>query len=283
MRVINSENFRLVLFDSGKLGPTVCIVGGVHGDEICGPIAIDRLERKLATENYLLRGRLMTLIANSEAIRLKKRFVDFDLNRAFKNSAAFGHEAQLAKCLTPYLKEVDYLLDLHSTSAATRPFCAGAFTEPHLKIFRITGFEFYTYGWGEHRKYTLLVDEVDRLGGVGVIAECGKTGDYQTNEISFSTITHLLQELEMIKPVKLRTLQNPTLIEINQIVKAKTDYFIFKRDFESFETIEAGEIVAYDDKNPVVYPFRFTLVMPTRGKIRAGDDAFVVGIFDREL
>ena len=47
--VINSEGFRLVSFDSGKPGLTVCISGGVHGDESCGIKAIQKLEQKLSS------------------------------------------------------------------------------------------------------------------------------------------------------------------------------------------------------------------------------------------
>ena len=71
-KVINSERFRLASFDSGQPGLTVCISGGVHGDETCGVKAIKKLEREQLSEEKLLNGKVFTLIANKEAIKLKK-------------------------------------------------------------------------------------------------------------------------------------------------------------------------------------------------------------------
>ncbi len=44
--------------------------------------------------------------------------------------------------------------------------------------------------------------------------------------------------------------------------------------------MEAGEVVAYDDGQPVAYPHAFVMAMPTRVKLRAGDEAFGVGVID---
>ena len=276
----NSGGFRLVSFDSGKLGPTVCVVGGVHGDETCGLNAIEVLERELAVGGRLLRGRLLTLVANLKAIRLTRRFVDFDLNRAFGKSDAFGHESQLAKDLASYLIEMDYILDLHSTSAPTRPFCAGALTDRHLEMFWMTGLEIYTHGWEVHRGHTMLIDEVNRLGGVGVIAECGRTGARETDEIAYSTTIHLLQELKMLAPVKLQPTASHRIVRIEQIIRANSDRFSFTRHFENFDPVKAFEVVAYDDGEPVTYHLPFAIAMPTQGKLQVGDEAFGVGIIE---
>lgn len=279
--VANSEGFRLVLLDSGKPGSTVCVVGGVHGDETCGPNSIAVLERKLLTGDRLLRGRLLTLVANLEAVRLKRRFVDFDLNRAFENSYAFGHEAQLAHRLAPHLIGMDYVLDLHSTSAPTQPFCAGALTERHLEMFKMTGLDVYTHGWEIHREHTMLIDEVNRLDGVGVIAECGRTGDSQTDKVAHTTVLQFLQELEMLSPVKLQSPKSHTVVRIDQIIRARTESFFFTRHFKNLDLVRAGEVVAYDDGRPIAYPNAFVIAMPTQSKLQAGDEAFGIGIIEQ--
>lgn len=279
--VANSEGFRLVLFDSDKPGLTVCIVGGVHGDETCGLNAINLLESKLLTGDKLLHGRLLTLVANLEAVRLKRRFVDCDLNRAFGESNAFGYESQLAHRLAPHLIGMDYVLDLHSTSAPTQPFCAGALTKRHLEMFRMTGLEVYTHGWEIHRGHTMLIDEVNRLNAVGAIAECGKTGDAQTDKVAYTTVLHFLQELKMLSPVKLQSPKSHTVVRIDQTVRARTENFCFTRNFKNLELVKAGEVVAYDDGKPITHPDAFVMAMPTQGKLQAGDEAFGVGIIEQ--
>lgn len=277
--IIDLEGFRLVCFDSKKPGLTICISGGVHGDETCGIKAINKLEKELSIHNKLLSGKLLTLIANQEAVAQKKRFIDFDLNRSFRNHNAIGYESNLAKKITPYLKGVDYLLDLHSTSAPTRPFCAGMLTHRHLQLFKIIGVQVYTHGWEIHRGYSMLIDEVNRLGGVGIVVECGKTNIRQTDKIASKTILAFLQGLKMFSTIDLdSTFKSYTTIKIKQIVKAKSNNFIFIRNFNNLDLVNANEIIAYDNKEPIYYSYPFLIVMPTKTKISAGDEAFGIGI-----
>jgi len=277
--VINSEGFQLVSFDSGKPGLTVCISGGVHGDETSGIKAIQKLEQQLLSGEKLLSGRLLTLMANQEAIKLKKRYVDFDLNRAFSNPDAIGHESNLAKRLKPHLKGIDYLLDLHSTSAPTKPFCAGILTKSHLEIFKMTGIEVYTHGWEVHRGYSMLIDEVNRAGGIGIIAECGKTGDNNTNYIAYKTTVNLLEELQLFSTSDLNSdPEDGTIIKIDRIVHAKSDNFFFVRNFHNLYKVEINEIIAYDNQQPIFFNYPFFLVMPTFKNLKAKDEAFGIGI-----
>jgi uncharacterized protein len=290
MRVVNNSNkFHLSIFDSEIPGPTVCIVGGVHGDETCGLKSIAALEYKLTTKVKLLCGRLVMLRANLEAVRLKKRYVDFDLNRAFGefgNSKAFGYESDLAKHLEPHLTELDYVLDLHSTSAPTRPFCSGKLTERHFNFFQLLGLEFYTHGWEIHRQHSMLIDEVDRQGGVGIIAECGKTGKSQTEKIALETTFRLLESLNMLDKNILNKsdiTKTKTVVCITEIIKSKSDSFSFTRSFDNFDLIDPDEIVAYDNNVPIFYPNKFLMSMPTMGHIKLGDEAFGIGVVDKNL
>lgn len=280
--VINSEGFRLVSFDSGKPGLTVCISGGVHGNETCGVKAITRLEAKLLSEEKLLSGRVLTLIANQEAIRLKKRFVDFDLNRAFGNPNAIGHEFNLAKNIIPHLQGIDYLLDLHSTSAPTKPFCAGILTKDHLEVFKMTGIDIYTHGWELHRGYSMLIDEVNRVGGIGVIAECGETDDEITNYVAYQTAINLLENLNLFSTSEFQlNTKNHTILKIKHIVKAKSDNFFFVRDFKNLEQVNKNEVIAYDEQESISYNRQFLIVMPTIGSLKIGDEALGIGIEEK--
>jgi predicted deacylase len=278
--ITDSQGFHLTAFDTGKTGPTVCISGGVHGNEPCGLQAISRLQRQLLTGEKLLHGRLLTLIANLEAVQLNQRFIDFDLNRCFRNTNAHGYEAKLAEDLTSHLPGIDYFLDLHSTSAPTRPFCAGANTTNHLHFFEMLSFEVYTQGWEVHRQYTMLIDEVDRLGGIGIIAECGKTGELETDKVAYCAVLHLLQALGMLPAIE-PLLPKPRLfVRIEQVIKVKTEHFYFTRSFKNLDSIKANEVVAYDGTKSISFSQPFLMAMPTQGKLRVGEEAFGIGIID---
>ena len=111
--------------DSGENGPTVTILGGVHGSEKAGVQVVQNLlQSDLAA--LVQKGKLNFGIGNPVAVEQGVRFLqgDFDLNRSFgplpldleKTIAAM--RAQLLK---PIIADSDVLLDLHATIKPSEP------------------------------------------------------------------------------------------------------------------------------------------------------------------
>jgi uncharacterized protein len=282
--IIENVGYRKITYDSCKPGLTFCVVGGVHGNETCGVNLVDKLESWFSNGKELLTGKLWTLVANTQAVKLRKRFVHSDLNRAFINTSYIGYEFQLAQQLTKELIGIDYLLDLHSTSAPVQPFCTGILTPKHYNLFVSTGLEIYMHGWETHRGYSMLIDEVNRLGGVGVIAECGKTNTLQSNQVAYQVTMRILKSLMMISFSDLVISQKERIVlRIKEIVKAKTSSFSFARNFRNLEEIKSGEAIAFDGSKAVTYPSPFIITMPNYGNIEAGDEVFGVGIIEEYI
>ena len=97
--------------------PIICIIGCIHGNEMIGKYVIDRLK-----EVSIKKGTLILILANLKAITQKKRFIDTDLNRCFPGDKDGNHEEMLAKELYDTMKNCDYVLDVHSTTAHTENF-----------------------------------------------------------------------------------------------------------------------------------------------------------------
>lgn len=98
--------------------PEVAVVAGVHGDEPCGPDAVESL---LADPPEFERP-VKFVVANEKALERGVRYLDEDLNRAFPGDAdATSHERRLARRL---LTELDgcTTLALHSTQSYAGPF-----------------------------------------------------------------------------------------------------------------------------------------------------------------
>lgn len=89
----------------------VAIVACVHGDELVGKKIIKELN-KLTIKN----GILKTFIANPEAVKKKKRYIDTDLNRSFPGNKNGTHEEKIAYNLNKELQNFDYVIDIHSTT-----------------------------------------------------------------------------------------------------------------------------------------------------------------------
>lgn len=104
----------------------VALVGGTHGNEFTGVYLIDKFEKspELVTRSTF---ETVTLLANPEALKLVKRYVDTDLNRCFlrqdlANTTLESYEQKRAKEIDRLLgatgtRSADLVCDLHSTTA----------------------------------------------------------------------------------------------------------------------------------------------------------------------
>ncbi|QLD84544.1 succinylglutamate desuccinylase/aspartoacylase family protein [Natronomonas halophila] len=98
--------------------PEVAIVGGIHGDEPCGPKAVEALlDADLDVERPV-----KLIVANEKALEKGVRYVEEDLNRAFPGAPdADTHEGRLAHELLTEIRGCE-ILSLHSTQSYAAPF-----------------------------------------------------------------------------------------------------------------------------------------------------------------
>ena len=106
---------------SHKTGPSVLIIASTHGNEIVGGNFTIRFVKKLEKRKIkLLRGNIYFLLANPEALKKDKRFVDYNLNRAFTDKKDLNkYEFRRAQEIERFFKnkKIDFVIDLHSVSA----------------------------------------------------------------------------------------------------------------------------------------------------------------------
>src|SRR5665213_846876 len=135
-------------FDSELPGPHAVMMALIHGNEICGAVALDHLFR--AGGIRPARGRITLAFGNVEAYRrfdrrkpAASRYVDEDLNRVWAPSALDGHRANTelarARQLRPVIDSADFLLDLHSMNDGRTPLLLAGLTEKTLAFARPCG------------------------------------------------------------------------------------------------------------------------------------------------
>lgn len=83
-----------------------------HGDETIGHSVANEIKKL-----KLKKGEIFINIANEKAFKLKKRFVDQDLNRSFPGKKDGNHEQRLAAHFLPIIKLFDLVIDIHSTTS----------------------------------------------------------------------------------------------------------------------------------------------------------------------
>lgn len=115
-----------IRIEAERPGPSVFLVGGVHGDELIGTAAMHALDAFL--QEHLVCGTVtMIPCANPEGAVRRVRHVPGDrrdLNRAFPGDESGSASDQLAHLIWSQIKEStpDVLLDLHSDSGNAIPY-----------------------------------------------------------------------------------------------------------------------------------------------------------------
>ena len=92
-------------------GPTLICLGGLHGNEPAGVLAIDRVLKQIYRRPSGLRGRMVGLAGNRRALAAGCRFVNHDLNRAWKP----GRVEQLTVLPGPLDDEDQELVELSAS------------------------------------------------------------------------------------------------------------------------------------------------------------------------
>ena len=111
-------------------GPTLVVVGGLHGNEPAGLHGLERVLEQLG-DSRLARGELLGLAGNLEALAFGRRFIDEDLNRMWQMPRIEAlREVEPASVEERELQELDreisemaarargeiYAIDLHTIS-----------------------------------------------------------------------------------------------------------------------------------------------------------------------
>jgi len=131
-------------------GPTLICLGGLHGNEPAGVHAIQRVLETLDEQAEPFRGEIIGLVGNRQALAVRQRFVDHDLNRAWHPERLArllkspGHweaedreQQELDDTLQRILDEAPgrvYLLDIHTTSGPGSAFAILDDTLPNREL-----------------------------------------------------------------------------------------------------------------------------------------------------
>jgi hypothetical protein len=236
--------------------PEVAVVGGIHGDEPCGPRGIERL---LADDPPVDRP-VKLIVANEEALSEGERYLDEDLNRAYPGDpSADTHEGRLGAHLRQELEGCT-VLSLHSTQSYAEPFAVvktideiAQFVVPRLPV-------------------SLLVESGRFAGGRfieqphSVEVECGlqKTDEAAENAYwlirAFLAATNVLPEPTTDDRIHSRGGQEVSVFQLKErIGKPPADEYEVR--VHNFDRVDAGETFAVADGETFVAEERFYPVL----------------------
>jgi predicted deacylase len=207
----------------GEGEPEVAIVGGIHGDEPCGPRAVEALLH----EDPDVERPVKLVVANEEAYARNLRYVAEDLNRAFPGDPeADTHERRLAHELLRELGDCT-VFSLHSTQSYAEPFAlcdsVDAITRavvPYLSVDALAE----TDGFSEGR----LIERRDV-----VEVECGLQGSDQAAENAVTLCREFLTAVGALPGEPHPEREIPVFAMRRAVPKSPGErYEVFARNFE---------------------------------------------------
>jgi len=261
--------------DSGLPGPHVVLVSLIHGNEFAGAIALDDILRSGFSP---IRGKLTFGFANITAFErfdpenpVASRFVDEDMNRVWDDVELFGVRRSLeldrAREIRPLIDTADIVLDLHSMLWPSEPLLlCGAGDQGRALALEIATPPMVIADAG-HAGGKRLIDYgrfTEHPGHAScVLVEAGQHWEPACVGQMHATITSLLRHTGLaLGPAP--TIK-PRFAEVTQLVTARTNRFVFVREFAGGDIIQAkATLIAHDGDAEIRTPHDdCLLVMPS--------------------
>jgi succinylglutamate desuccinylase len=286
-------------FDSGVAGPHVLITALVHGNELCGAIALDFLFKAGVRPRV---GVLTLAFCNVAAFHsfdprrpTASRFIDEDFNRLWSpevlDSSRQSMELARARELRPIVASADYLLDIHSMQHATAPLVLCGPLEKGRAFARAIGYPEIVVSDEGHaagkrmRDYGDFVDPSSPRNSL--LIECGQHWQKSSADVAQEMVLRFLAHFRMLDTdLVTQYLPKPPppqkVIEVTEAVTIRSEDFRFDADYKGLEVIpRRGTEIARDGGRPVLTPYdECVLIMPSR-RLSKGQTAVRLGRYLR--
>ncbi|KIG13359.1 Succinylglutamate desuccinylase [Enhygromyxa salina] len=283
-------------------GPTMVIVGGIHGNEPAGVIAVQRVLHELRQRRVAVSGRLLGLAGNLRALSQNVRYMTRDLNRRWfpdhlarlrdtphaEESSEDIEQRELLNIFDRLDETFDHplvVMDLHSFSAEGPPFSVVADTlrnRPIAYELRVP----IIFGLEEAVEGTLLGYLADR-GHIAVGFEAGQHDDPRTVENNVAAIWIALVSAGLVARADVPEIARfearlaqaaaglPRAVEIvYRHPITPEDEFRMDPGFYNFQGIGRGQRLAIDRSGDVDSPSAGRILMPLYQGL--GEDGFFV-------
>lgn len=250
-------------------GPTLCLVAGIHGDELNG---VEVARRAFADiDPRAIRGTVIALPAiNAEGVRTGNRYLSDrrDLNRAFPGRRGGSIAALIAHAVfTRVLGHCDALIDLHTASnnRSNLPQIRADIDDPNVRALAVHfGLGIVIAGTGPEGS---LRREATKAGIPAIIYEAGEPYRFQEDEIARGVegIRNVMAFLDMTDDAELE-IPAARIYQRSSWVRAAPRQGGF-----FFPTVELGGLVSKGDRlGRVVDPLTdeaHEIVAPRDGEI----------------
>ena len=206
MEITRDPEIAGVVRVSGQVeGPRAVMFAGIHGDEVSGLHAVEKLVYDLLSgDRTLMRGTLTIARGNAEAFVAQRRYMKLNMNRLFKDEYepsidTIADEFRRAQELKTILRDCDYFLDFHSAPIAQEPFLVAEGNS--LSFFAGLGLPRIITGWSKFSAGPTGGDAetyANRHGAIAATLESGSHFDKGSNDVAYTAAISFLSMLNML-------------------------------------------------------------------------------------
>jgi len=272
-------------FVAPEPGPRLVINALIHGNEICGAVAIDALFRMGVRPK---RGSLTLTLSNVQAYEafdrsrpFASRHLDADMNRVWGpeclRSSRRDAELLRARELRPIFESADALLDLHSMAVPGEALTLCGTSARARGLAERLGRPRWVIADSGHPSGRRLIDFerfVDPAGGrTALLAECGRHWDAGTGRAAVEIALRFLRLFDMIDPDPAADALDAAAVravEVREKIVPVTDRFAFIHPPVSVRVFpKAGTPIALDGDKEIRTPYNdCALVLPMPHAVR---------------
>jgi succinylglutamate desuccinylase len=283
-----------------KKGPLIILIGGLHGNELTGIKAIERVFNKIREDNLEIHGKIIGLKGNKKAIEKKERYIDYDLNRCWteehiqhlsESHYVFAEDEEVLELnsifeeLSSYESTKKVCVDLHTTSSDNGNFIVVpelTSDDPVINALKLP----LILDLEKHIKGTLL-KYLTKMDFLAFAFEGGLIGSEVAVELHTAGIWEIMLSSGAVSPdyingiMQIGTLLQTFASELPHKLRVRHHYWITEQDnfrmkpgYLNFQKVKAGEVIAHDRNGPIQIPMDGLIFMPLYQ--RSGNDGFFV-------
>jgi succinylglutamate desuccinylase len=274
---------------SGK-GPRAVMFCGVHGDEVSGVHAIEKLFFDFfGGKRELLQGSLTLARANEHALAAERRYIKYNLNRMFRDQYGAdidqsSYEYRRTQELKPFIEACDYFLDFHSAPIAQEPFLVAE--QKAVKFFSKLRIPKIMTGWGKFSSGAIGGDTENYANAHGAISatlESGSHFEKKSNDVAYHAAISFLGALQMIaehdaSAALPKFAPGVELFDVYKVVLKEFDDFQYSGEARNFKFLKRGEPFAIQSSGPMLVTEDSYLLIPMRpSDTKVGEEVCYLG------
>lgn len=287
-------------------GPLLLCVGGLHGNESAGVLALEEVVAEIGSRRHLLAGDFVAVTGNMQALEAGRRFLSYDLNRAWtpariataldRLQTAGGVDGppedrellrmlRILELVSERRRGQVYVLDLHSTSGGGGAFSTASNSPGHRRFVAAIPVPMIRQ-LNVHLEGT-LTRHLDGLGYVTAVFESGQHEEPEAQVRARRAVWLAVRAAGLLpdpdapearlgyRALARESRALPRVLDMTyRHPIEEEDGYVTRPGFRNFLPVRAGEVIGDDRHGEVAAPKSGRILMPLYQEL--GEDGFFI-------